>query len=98
MPASRTPPRRAIAEPRLILLATGAAGLMIACVVGIILTGDVWLVVVTLLAMGLLAGIVDLDLRRVVDRSGDAHDEAPPAFAIPAGGERVIVVTSEPAT
>ena len=74
---------RRIAEPKLVLLAAGAVVVMLLCIVAIADTGDVWLVVLTALAVGLIGGAIALDLRRVIAATGDtAEVETPPGRAI----------------
>ena len=82
---------RRIAEPKLVLLAAGAVVVLLLCIVAIAETGDVWLVALTALAVGLIGGAIVLDLRRVIAATGDADEvEAPPG--------RAIVVSTMPMT
>jgi hypothetical protein len=82
---------RRIAEPKLVLLAAGAVVVMLLCIVAIADTGDVWLVLLTALAVGLIGGAITLDLRRVIGATGDSDEvETPPG--------RAIVVSTMPMT
>jgi hypothetical protein len=54
-------------------------------------TGDVWLVLLTALAVGMIGGAITLDLRRVIAATGDSDEvETPPG--------RAIVVSTMPMT
>jgi hypothetical protein len=83
---------RRIAEPKLVLLASGAVIVMLLCIVAIADSDAVWLVLLTVLAVGLIGGVIVLDLRRVITATGDsaAEVEAPPG--------RAIVVSTMPMT
>jgi hypothetical protein len=82
---------RRIAEPKLILLAAGAVVVMGLCIVAIADTDAVWLVLLTALAVGLIAGAIVLDLRRVITATGGTEEvQTPPG--------RAIVVSTMPMT
>jgi hypothetical protein len=66
-----------IAEPKLILLALGAIAVMVLCIVGIADTDAVWLVLLTVLAVGLIALAIVVDLRRVIDAEQDTPEDVP---------------------
>src|SRR3954451_6190106 len=75
--------RHRISEPKVVLLAAGVVVIGLLCVVAIADTGAAWLVVLTVLAMALVALAIVLDLRAVIGDSGD--DEviaAPPGRAV----------------
>jgi hypothetical protein len=61
-PAGQTS-RRRIAEPTLVLLALGAAAVLVLCIIAILDTDDVWLVVVTVLAVALIGLAVVVEAR-----------------------------------
>src|SRR4051812_48426986 len=88
--ADRAPHR--IAEPRLILLALGAAAVMVVCIIAIIETGDIWIAVLTVVAVGLIGLAIVADLRGVISDTGDA-EQAP---APPPG--RAVVMCTAPLT
>jgi hypothetical protein len=75
---------RRIAEPKLVLLASGAVVVMLLCIVAIADTDAVWLVLLTALAIALIGGAIVLDMRRVITATGDDTTvaEAPPGRAI----------------
>ena len=83
---------RRISEPQLIVLILGAAAVMVASVIAIIETSDIWLGLLTLVAMALLGAAIVLEMRAVIARGSDAP--APP----PASPGRCVVVTTEPMT
>jgi hypothetical protein len=83
---------RRIAEPKLVLLAAGAVVVILLCIVAIADTGDVWLVLLTALTVGLIGGAITLDLRRVIA----ASDDDSPEVETPPG--RAIVVSTMPMT
>jgi hypothetical protein len=87
-----TPAPRRIAEPKLILLALGAAAVMVLCIVALAETGDIWIGVLTVVAMALIGGAIVLDLRRVIDATADAPPLEPPEPG------RVVVVCTAPMT
>jgi hypothetical protein len=87
-----TPAPRRVAEPKLILLALGAAAVMVLCIVALAETGDIWIGVLTVVAIALIGEAIVLDLRRVIGASGDAPAAEPPAPG------RVVVVCTAPMT
>src|SRR6476620_178204 len=89
MPA---PARHRISEPTTIVLALGAAAILVMCVIGIIETGDIWLAVVTVVALALIGLAMVANLRGVISDTGDAAEAAPP----PPG--RSVVVCTAPLT
>ena len=78
---------RPISEPKIILLALGAVGIMALCIVAIADTDAIWLVLVTAVTIALIGWAIVLDLRRVI-----AEDESPQAVETPPG--RAVVVTT----
>src|SRR5690242_18756292 len=74
-----------LSEPKVILLAAGFVLVGVLCVVGIADTGDVWLVLVTVLTMGLIGLAITLDLRGVISDTGEDYREpvaVPPGRAV----------------
>jgi hypothetical protein len=71
--------RRRISEPTTIVLALGAAAILVMCVIGIIETGDIWLAVVSILALALIGLAMVANLRGVISDTGDTTEAAPPA-------------------
>src|SRR4051794_36922684 len=84
--------RHRIGEPTLILLAVGAATVMVICIIAIIETGDPWFAVLTVVAIGLIGLAIIVDLRGVISDTGDAADVPPPAPG------RAVVVCTAPLT
>jgi hypothetical protein len=81
-----------ISEPKLILLALGAATVMVVCIIAIIETGDIWIAVLTVVALALIGLAIVADLRGVISDTGDAAEAVPP----PPG--RAVVVCTAPLT
>jgi hypothetical protein len=83
---------RRVAEPKLVLLATGALIAVLLCILAIGETADGWIVLLTALVIALIAGAIVLDMRRVIAATGDTPEpvEAPPG--------RAIVVSTRPMT
>src|ERR1700742_3341747 len=81
--------RHPITEPRIVLLALGAVAVVMLCIVAIAETSDVWLVVLTFVAVALIGAAIAADLGRVIAASSDA-----PAVAAPAPGSVVVVSTA----
>ena len=81
--------RHRISPPTLILLALGAAMVAVICVIAIIETGDIWIAVLTVVAVALIGLAIIADMRGVISGTGDAP-EAPP----PAPGRAVVVCTA----
>jgi hypothetical protein len=81
--------RHRIAEPKLIVLALGACAVMVLGVIRLIVTGDPWVGVLTLLAMAVIGLAIVFDLRGVVADTGDEQAPAPP----PPPGRAVVVCT-----
>ena len=79
-----------ISEPKLILLALGAAAVAVVCIIAIIETGDIWIAVLTVVAIGLIGLAIAADLRGVISDTGDAPSEA----ALPPPGRAVVVCTA----
>lgn len=77
--------RPRLSEPKLVLLAVGLVLIGVLCVAAIADTGDVWIAVLTVLAMALIAIAIVVDLRGVI---GDSDDT--PAAPVPPG--RAIVM------
>src|SRR5262245_45735820 len=88
---ARRMPKRRLTEPTVIVLASGAVVVMVLFVIAIAVTGDIWLVPLTALALLLIAFAIVADLRRVIGASGDG-----PAVETPPG--RAIVVSTMPMT
>src|SRR4051812_12071115 len=84
-----TPRRDRISEPKLILLALGAAAVMVLLILAIIGTGDAWLAVVAAVAIALIGLGIVVELRGVMGDSGDAPEAAPPP-----PGRAVVVCTA----
>ncbi len=84
--------RHPISEPKLILMALGAAAFLVACIIAIIETGDVWIAVLTVVAAALVGLAMVYDLRGVITDTGDYG----PAPAPPPG--RAVVVCTAPLT
>src|SRR4051812_21263528 len=80
--------RRRLAEPTVVLLAAGAVFIALLCIVAINRTDAVWLILLTVVAIGLIAVAIVVDLRRVIG------DEAPRAK--PAEPGRAILVSTAP--
>jgi hypothetical protein len=59
-----------ISEPKIVLLAAGMLVIGLLCVVGIADTGDAWMVVLSVLAIGLVGLALVVELRRVITDSG----------------------------
>jgi hypothetical protein len=77
-----------ISGPRVILLAAGFVLVGVLCVVAIADTGDVWLVVLTAVTMGLIGLGITLDLRGVISDTGGDDDKEP----VPVPPGRAVVV------
>src|SRR3954470_18048969 len=86
------PARQRISEPKLILLALGAAAVMLLCILAIIGTGDAWLALVAVVAIALIGLGIVADLRGVIADTGGEPEAAPP----PPG--RAVVVCTAPLT
>jgi|tagenome__1003787_1003787.scaffolds.fasta_scaffold20938734_2 hypothetical protein len=86
------PARQRISEPKLILLALGAAAVMVLCILAIIGTGDAWLALVAVVAIALIGLGIVADLRGVIADTGGEPEAAPP----PPG--RAVVVCTAPLT
>jgi hypothetical protein len=80
---------RPVAEPKLILLALGAVGILVLCIVAIADTDAVWLVLVTAVTIALIGWAIVLDLRRVI------ADDDPPAEVKTPPGRAVVVTTAQ---
>src|SRR4051794_4929738 len=80
---SRSDRRPRISEPKVVLLAAGVVVIGLLCIVAIANTGAAWLVVLTVLAIALIALAIVLDLRAVI---GDSDEDqvlvAPPGRAV----------------
>ena len=85
--------RHRIAEPTLIVLALGAAAVMVVCVIALIETGDAWIGVLTVVSMLVIALAIVVDLRGVV---ADTGDESAPVAPPPPG--RAVIVCTGPLT
>jgi hypothetical protein len=81
--------RHRISEPTTIVLALGAAAILVMAVIGIIETGDIWLAVVTVVALALIGLAMAANLRGVISDTGDAARPAPPP-----PGRSVVVCTA----
>jgi hypothetical protein len=88
MPGS---PRHRLSEPKLIVLALGACAVMVLGVIRLIVTGDPWIGVLTVLAMAVIGLAIVWDLRGVIAGSGE--QDAPPESA-PPPGRTVVVCTA----
>jgi hypothetical protein len=66
--------RRALAEPKVVLLAIGMVLVMLLFVIAIFDTDAIWLVVVTVLAIAAISLAIVFDLRRVIANTGDTPD------------------------
>jgi hypothetical protein len=84
--------RNRISEPKIILLALGAAAVMVLCILAIIGTDDVWIAVLTALAVALIGLAIAAELRGVISRDEDAPAAEPP----PPG--RAVVMCTGPMT
>jgi hypothetical protein len=80
--------RRHLAEPTLVLLALGAAAVLVLCIIAILDTDDVWLVVVTALAIALIGLAIIVEARGVIGESESAPD------AESASGRAIVVSTT----
>src|ERR1700751_5420356 len=77
-----SPPRRPpFSQPRMTGLAIGAGAVLFLCVVALAETGDVWIGVLTVIALGAMAVAIIIDLRHVI-----AADEPRPAAPQPPPG------------
>jgi hypothetical protein len=81
--------RRRLATPTVALLAAGAVFVAVLCIVAINDTDAIWLILLTVVAIALIAVAIVVDLRRVID------DEPPPDAPSIAPG-RAILVSTEP--
>ena len=81
--------RHRISPPTLILLALGAATVAVICVIAMIETGDIWIAVLTVVAVALIGLAIAADMRGVISDTGDAL-EAP----LPAPGRAIVVCTA----
>jgi hypothetical protein len=79
-------------EPKIILLALGAAAVMVLCILAIIDTGDVWIALLTVVAIALIGLAIVAELRGVIAETVD-DPEVP---AVPPG--RAVVVCTAPMT
>ncbi|WP_037501089.1 hypothetical protein [Solirubrobacter soli] len=80
--------RPRLSEPKVVLLAFGLVLIGVLCVAALADTGDVWIAVLGVLAMGLIAIAIIVDLRGVI---GD-DDEAPAVVAAP--GRAIVMCTA----
>jgi hypothetical protein len=67
-----------LSEPRLVTLALVAVAVMLLCILAIFDTDKVWIVAATVVAIGLIAVAIAIDLWRVLAATGDegpASDE-----------------------
>src|SRR3954451_11386890 len=85
-------PRRRLAEPTVVLLAAGAVFIVLLCIVAIADTDAIWLILLTVIAITLIAVAIILDLRRVIG----SDDTASPSGAPQPG--RAILVSTAPMT
>ena len=85
--SSLTVSGRPRSEPKLVLLALGAVGILVLCIVAIADTDAIWLVLVTAVTIALIGCAIVLDLERVI-----AQDSASEKRDIPPG--RAVVVTT----
>jgi hypothetical protein len=70
------PSRHMISEPRLVLLALLAAAVGVLSIIAIMETDDIWIVLVTIVAVVLVAILLAIDLYRVIERSApESTDE-----------------------
>ena len=76
-----------MSEPKVILLALGAVGIVVLCIVAIADTDAIWLVLVTLVSIALIGWAIVLELKRVI-----ATDDPPEDVEVPPG--RAVVVTT----
>jgi hypothetical protein len=86
--------RHRISEPKLIVLALGACAVMVIGVIRLIVTGDPWIGVLTVLAMAVIGLAIAFDLRGVIADTGD--ESAPPRPEPPPG--RTVLVCTGPMT
>lgn len=89
MPA---PTRARFSEPKLIALAVGAGAVLFLCVVALAETGDIWIGVLTVIALAAIAIAIILDLRHVI------ADDVPRPEMPRASPDRAIVLCSEALT
>jgi hypothetical protein len=87
-------PRHRLSEPKIILLALGAAAVMVLCILAIIGSDAVWIALLTAVAIALIGLAIVAEMRGVISRSADG--DAPAAAAPPPG--RAVVVCTGPMT
>jgi hypothetical protein len=86
------PERARFSEPKMIALAVGAGAVLFLCVVALAETDDIWIGVLTLIALAAMAIAIIVDLRHVIAA------DAPRPAAPPASPERAIVLCSDALT
>jgi hypothetical protein len=79
-------------EPKIILLALGAAAVMVLCILAIIGTGDVWIALLAVVAVAAIGLVVVAEMRGVIAESADDPEVPPP----PPG--RAVVMCTAPMT
>src|SRR4051794_5844999 len=80
-----------LSEPKVVRLAAGMVLIGVLCVVALADTGDVWVGLVSLLAIALIGLAIVVDLRGVI---ADTGDQAADPVAIPPGRTVVMCTAS----
>jgi hypothetical protein len=75
MPESAPAPRRpALSETRLVVVAALAAAVAVASIIAIIETDAIWLIAVTLVAIGVATVVIVVGLNGVLDSNSSGED------------------------
>jgi len=75
MPESARAPRRPVfSETRLVVVAALAAAVAVASIIAIIETDAIWLIAVTLVAIGVATVVIVVGLNRVLDSNSSGED------------------------